>query len=195
MVNPNQNAVNAAIMAAVGTLMDQVNVMNASLEVQHQNNNHHGQGNHYTAIASQIARSRAKTYDGTVDPIKLGEWFRDMEKQFTLFRVEDEDKVNIASHFLEKEADRWWVMTKPSVEISPGFDWESFKALVEKRFYPQELRLKKLSEFLALKQGMLSVQAYTDQFNHLAHYAGHLAKTEEERYSSIVLGSLQGFKA
>ena len=62
-----------------------------------------------------------------------------MEHQFTLFRVEDEDKVNIASHFLEKEADRWWVMTKPSAEVVPGFDWEIFKTLVEKRLYPQEL--------------------------------------------------------
>ena len=107
MVNPTQSAVNAALMAAVGSLMDQVNTMNASLEVQHQNhNNNQGQGNHYTAIASQIARSRAKTYDGTVDPVQLSEWFRDMEKQFTLFRVEDGDKVDIAAHFLEKDADR-----------------------------------------------------------------------------------------
>ena len=182
MVGQSQSAVNAALMAAVGTLMEQVNSINANTQPQSQNSNsNHSQGNHYTAIASQIARSRARTYDGTIDPILLSEWFRDMEKQFTLYRVDDADRVNIASHFLVKEADRWWAMIKPTAEVVPGFGWDSFKVLVEKRFYPQELRLRKISEFLAFKQGTLSVQAYTDQFNHLAHYAGHLTRTEEEK--------------
>ncbi|XP_074290253.1 uncharacterized protein LOC141616983 [Silene latifolia] len=135
-------------------------------------------------IASQITRNKARTYGGEVDPIELSEWFRDMEKNFSLYDVQDRDKVKRASHFLVKEADRWWTLTGPSVTQDLTFDWNCFKSLVEIRFYPKELKQQKLKEFIDFKQGGLSVQAFTDKFNHLAHYASSFVKDEDERVYS-----------
>ncbi|XP_074277739.1 uncharacterized protein LOC141601362 [Silene latifolia] len=104
-----------------------------------------------------------------------------MEKNFSLYDVQDRDKVKLASHFLVKEADRWWTITGPSVTQDPTFDWNRFKTLVETRFYPKELKQQKLKEFIDFKQGGLSVQAFTDKFNDLAHYAPKFVKDEDER--------------
>ncbi|XP_074306012.1 uncharacterized protein LOC141641240 [Silene latifolia] len=115
------------------------------------------------------------------DPVALTEWFRELEKSFALYDVREEDKVKLASHFLVKEADRWWSMTSPTSTLEPGFGWDRFKDLVEARFYPKELKQQRLKEFMNLKQGSLSVQAFTDKFNELAHYASRLVKNEEEK--------------
>ncbi|XP_074300271.1 uncharacterized protein LOC141631507 [Silene latifolia] len=104
-----------------------------------------------------------------------------MEKNFSLYDVQDRDKVKLASHFLVREADRWWTITGPSVTQDPTFDWSRFKSLVETRFYPKELKQQKLKEFIEFKQGGLSVQAFTDKFNDLAHYASRFVRDEDER--------------
>ncbi|XP_074271181.1 uncharacterized protein LOC141595107 [Silene latifolia] len=135
----------------------------------------------YTWVASQLTRNKTQTYGGEVDPVALTEWFRELEKSFALYDVREEDKVKLASHFLVKEADRWWSMTSPTSTLEPGFGWDRFKDLVEARFYPKELKQQRLKEFMNLKQGSLSVQAFTDKFNELAHYASRLVKNEEEK--------------
>ncbi|XP_074291100.1 uncharacterized protein LOC141617866 [Silene latifolia] len=111
----------------------------------------------------------------------LTEWFRELEKSFALYEVREGDKVKLASHFLVKEADRWWSMTGPTSILEPGFGWDRFKDLVETRFYPKELKQQRLKEFMELKQGNLSVQAFTDKFNELSHYATRLVKNEDEK--------------
>ncbi|XP_074278476.1 uncharacterized protein LOC141602065 [Silene latifolia] len=115
------------------------------------------------------------------DPVALTEWFRELEKSFALYEVREGDKVKLASHFLVKEADRWWSMTGPTSILEPGFGWDRFKDLVETRFYPKELKQQRLKEFMELKQGNLSVQAFTDKFNELSHYATRLVKSEDEK--------------
>ncbi|XP_074314735.1 uncharacterized protein LOC141649971 [Silene latifolia] len=104
-----------------------------------------------------------------------------MEKHFILYRVAEADKVNIAAHFLEKEADHWWAMTGPTSTLEPGFGWERFKTLLEARFYPAQLKHQKMAEFLNFKQGDSSVQEYTDQFNALAHFAEPMIPNEAQK--------------
>ncbi|XP_074297554.1 uncharacterized protein LOC141628293 [Silene latifolia] len=104
-----------------------------------------------------------------------------MEKNFSLYDVQDRDKVKLASHFLVKEADRWWTLTGPSVTQDPTFDWDRFKSLVETRFYPKEIKQQKLKKFIDFNQGGLSVQDFTDKLIDLAHYASRFVKDEDER--------------
>ncbi|XP_074293196.1 uncharacterized protein LOC141620153 [Silene latifolia] len=104
-----------------------------------------------------------------------------MENNFCLYDVQNQDKVKLVSHFLVKEADRWWTITRPSITQDPTFDWNHFKTLVETRFYPKELKQQKMKEFIEFKQGGLFVQAFTDKFNDLTHYAPKFVKDEDER--------------
>ncbi|XP_074300314.1 uncharacterized protein LOC141631556 [Silene latifolia] len=104
-----------------------------------------------------------------------------MEKNFSLYDVQEKDKVKLASHFLLKDADRWWTLTGSTVTQDPNFDWSRFKTLVETRFYPKELKQQRLKEFMDFKQGKLSFQEYIDKFNGLAHYASKFVRDEEDR--------------
>ncbi|XP_074278483.1 uncharacterized protein LOC141602072 [Silene latifolia] len=117
-----------------------------------------------------------------------------MEKNFSLYDVQEQDKVKLDSHFLVKKADRWWTMTGPSIVQDPTFDWNRFKTLVETRFYPKELKQQRLKEFMDFKQRGISVQAYTNKFNDLAHYASKFVRDEEERvyfYKSKLIPKLE----
>ncbi|XP_074278295.1 uncharacterized protein LOC141601884 [Silene latifolia] len=174
MARPTQ-VENAIMQALTQVLANQQNAQPAPIAPEANR-----QGS-YAWIASQLARNKAKTYGGEVDPVALSEWFRDMEKNFSLFDAREEDKVKLASHFLVKEADRWWTLTGPTATQDPNFDWNRFKSLVETRFYPKELKQQRLKEFMDFKQGKLSIQAYTDKFNELAHYASKFVKDEEDR--------------
>ncbi|XP_074299667.1 uncharacterized protein LOC141630818 [Silene latifolia] len=53
--------------------------------------------------------------------------------------------------------------------------------MLERRFYPEELKHRKIEEFMECKQGNLSVQDFTDLFNSLAHFAEELLPDEARR--------------
>ncbi|XP_074297604.1 uncharacterized protein LOC141628346 [Silene latifolia] len=103
-----------------------------------------------------------------------------MEKNFSLFDVQEREKLKLASHFLANEADGWWTLTSATVTQDPNFDRNRFKSLVETRFYPKELKEQRLKEFIDFNQGGLLVQGFTDKFNDLAHYASRFVKDEDE---------------
>ncbi|XP_074300595.1 uncharacterized protein LOC141631878 [Silene latifolia] len=175
---PPRSVDNAILQALTQILQNQQNQPASPPPLQFPEGDRPGS---YTWVASQLTRNKTQTYGGEVDPVALTEWFRELEKSFALYVVREEDKVKLASHFLVKEADRWWTMTSPTSTLEPGFGWDRFKDLVETRFYPKELKQQRLKEFMNLKEGSLSAQAFTETFNELAHYASRLVKNEEEK--------------
>ena len=103
MVRP-PNVDNAILQAFTKILQNQQEANN-NVDANPPVHQGHRQGS-FAWVASQMSRSHAKTYGGEVDPVALSEWFRDMEKSFTLYEVEEQDKVKLVSNFLVREAYR-----------------------------------------------------------------------------------------
>jgi hypothetical protein len=169
----------------------------SSQEMQHmfmqflQGQQQNAQSNQYDPIACLsfgFGKGVTKRYDGSVNPEKMADYFRDMEKNFSNVNVPDQYKVRLAEHYLERDADNWWQIAKGDTMLEPDFGWDMFKELLEERFFPQALRDRKEREFLALRQGGMSVQAYTDVFNRLAHFATDIVYNERQMVKFYKMG-------
>ncbi|KAK9756595.1 hypothetical protein RND81_01G108100 [Saponaria officinalis] len=124
------------------------------------------------SLFERFDTSRPPRYAGVIDPKIMINWINSMEKLFVVHQVPNDRKVDLATFYLQGEADKWW-----KIVMAPC-SWEEFKERLNNRFYPNELRLQKTREFLDLKQGGKSLQAYTDKFLELVPYARTIVPTE-----------------
>ena len=61
------------------------------------------------------------------------------------------------------------------------FTWTRFKEVFKANPIPAGVIRRKLTEFLALKQGNNSVMQYAQAFNTLSQYAGYHVDTDEKK--------------
>ncbi|KAK9740123.1 hypothetical protein RND81_03G013200 [Saponaria officinalis] len=132
-------------------------------------------------IFEKFARHHPPTYDGVCNPVLLEAWIREMEKLFTATQCPEDQKIDIASYYLQREADNWWAISKIALQETLGFNRARFCEALKKRFYPDELKWLKEREFLQLEQGNLSVQAYADKFLELSRFATAIVPDETVR--------------
>ena len=60
--------------------------------------------------------------------------------------------------------------------------WQEFTTAFREYYIPTSVLNRKLTEFLDLKQGSMSVMDYVNKFNHLAQYARtHIDTNEKKR--------------
>ncbi|KAK9732772.1 hypothetical protein RND81_04G020700 [Saponaria officinalis] len=140
-----------------------------------------GQQPQQQSIFEKIARHRPPTYDGVCNPVVLEAWIREMEQLFTATLCPEDQKVGIASYYLQREADNWWSISRAVIQADPGFGWGRFCEALKRRFYPDELRWQKEREFLRLEQGNLSIQAYADKFMELSRFETTIFPDETSR--------------
>ncbi|KAK9697647.1 hypothetical protein RND81_08G051100 [Saponaria officinalis] len=140
-----------------------------------------GQQQQLQAIFDKFARRRPPTYDGLCDPVVLEAWIREMEKLFTATLCPEDQKVGIATYYLQREADNWWSISRAAIQAQPGFGWAHFCEALKRRFYPDELRWQKERDFLRLEQGKFSVQTYADKFMELSRFATTIVLEETSR--------------
>ena len=66
--------------------------------------------------------------------------------------------------------------------------WRVFTTGFRQYYIPAGLLNKKLSEFLELKQGNMTVMEYVNKFNHLAQYARTHVDTDEKKMDRVNSG-------
>ena len=59
--------------------------------------------------------------------------------------------------------------------------WQEFTTTFQEYYIPAGVLNRKLSEFLDLKQGSMTVMEYANKFNHFAQYAGTHVDTDEKK--------------
>jgi hypothetical protein len=96
--------------------------------------------------------------------------------------VTDEQKVRFAALQLLGSASAWWDTFNAMQQVDHQVTWQEFTVAFREYFIPMGVLNRKLSEFLDLKQGSLSVMEYANKFNHLAWYGGtHIDTNEKKR--------------
>jgi hypothetical protein len=66
--------------------------------------------------------------------------------------------------------------------------WAEFCEAFRTHFIPECIMLRKLEEFLALKQGDQSVMQYASKFNHLSQYAADQVNSDRKRQACFMRG-------
>ena len=66
--------------------------------------------------------------------------------------------------------------------------WQEFTAAFREYYIPAGVLNQKLTEFLDLKQGSMSMIDYVNKFNHLAQYARTHVDTDEKKRDHFFRG-------
>jgi len=143
----------------------------AQVLAQAQGNGGHGQedqGEVEERRLDRLMRNKLPTFKGRFDPEGALTWKESMGMIFRAMVTNDDQKVRLATHLLAEEAEYWWTRTKRRSEASgDAITWVRFKSEFLKKYFPEDLRNKKESEFLNLKQGSMSVTLTLNYFNYL----------------------------
>ena len=75
-------------------------------------------------------------------------------------------------------------MTTKAVNLT----WCGFKDIFYKKYFPEEIRKVKISKFVHLVQGNMSVSDYVTKFEALSQFATWVANDEKQKVDNFVMG-------
>jgi len=95
--------------------------------------------------------------------------------------VTEEQKVRFAAQLLLGSTSAWWDTFNAIQPVDHHVTWQEFTAAFREYYIPAGVLNRKLTEFLDLKQGSMSVMDYVNKFNHLPQHAGIHVDTDEKK--------------
>src|SRR3954471_3517719 len=145
-------------------------------------------GSRDIAIVKEFIRYKPPEFDGRMDPLAAEDWLRKTEKILNTMRItSDDDRIRLASHQLDSEADQWWQDKKETVNLE-GMTWQGFKTLFLDKYFPATERERKEEEFKNLEQENMTVDQYLAVFTRLARYFPESVSTEEKKLRKFPKG-------
>ncbi|XP_028080581.1 uncharacterized protein LOC114282132 [Camellia sinensis] len=130
------------------------------------------------ALAQKFNKMKPPTFQGGLDSMKAEAWALDIEKLFEVFPCTEVHKVLLATFTLQEEARQWWMLVRDN---NGSMTWVQFKEVFYEKYFPQCVRVRKVSKFEQLKQGNLSVAEYESKFTELAWYAPHMVNSNYKK--------------
>ena len=100
----------------------------------------------------------------------------------------DGDKAGFAAQRLRGPARTWWDNHVAIFSEGTRFTWAQFKEAFKAHHIPAGVIRRKLTEFLALKQGNNNVMLYAQAFNTLSQYASYHVDTDEKKQACFRQG-------
>nr|CAD1830192.1 unnamed protein product [Ananas comosus var. bracteatus] len=135
------------------------------------------------SVLTAFMRFNPPMFDGKeADPWVLETWFTSMEALFEDIYTLEKDKVHLAAHCFEKDAQIWWQKAKKSRVLNPSsITWEEFREIVFMEYFPDSDRRKMKEDFRKLRQGNRSVREYEREFTHLVNCVPGMVHTDRDR--------------
>ena len=99
------------------------------------------------------------------DPLEADAWIRTIEDKFSILNCTELDKSAFAAQQLRGPVKIWWVNHKALLPAGTHLTWNEFVAAFKAHHIPTSLMRRKMTEFLALKQGSNTVLQYAQTFN------------------------------
>jgi hypothetical protein len=124
-----------------------------------------------------------------VDPLDADDWLKTINKMLNITQCNDREKVLYAAGCLEGAASDWWSAHAAADTIT----WQEFQESFRPHHILAGVKKLKQKEFLALKQGNMTVSEYLDEFTHLSRYAPDEVNTvakRQERFLDGLIGPL-----
>ncbi|KAG2384108.1 uncharacterized protein HKW66_Vig0151290 [Vigna angularis] len=135
---------------------------------------------HHSGLNDFLKHNPPK-FDGKATPDRAESWIRGLEKIFRVMRCSEEEKLAYASFLLEDESEYWWDGMQQMMETNGEvITWNSFKTRFLEKYFPNSAKIERETEFLNLRQGGMTVQAYISRFEYLSRFYSQ-AMSEEWR--------------
>jgi hypothetical protein len=133
------------------------------------------------------------TYSHSTDPLDADDWLKTVTKKLERAQCNDREMVLYASGRLEGQASDWWDAYTVAHPAPNTITWQQFRDAFRAHHIPDGVLKLKQREFLALKQGNMSVNKYLDKFTQLSRYAPDEVNTDpkrQERFLDGLIGPL-----
>jgi hypothetical protein len=111
-----------------------------------------------------------------------------VERELHTAQCNDREKVLYGPRQLRGAAQSWWESYLATHANPESTTWEEFRDNFHRYHVPERLVIVRKEEFLALKQGPLSVNEYKYKFLHLSRYAPEDVNTYAKRQYRFLRG-------
>ncbi|KAG5526231.1 hypothetical protein RHGRI_032495 [Rhododendron griersonianum] len=130
----------------------------------------------------RFLKTNPPPFMGTDKPSDAEAWLLQMEKIFDVLGCSEAQKVSFAAYKLQGGAEHWWRSAKQQYKDKQDeLVWSNFKKDFEEKYIPPAVKDQMRTEFLALRQGNMSVAEYQQKFDELSRYAGVLVENETDK--------------
>jgi hypothetical protein len=129
----------------------------------------------------EFMRGHPPTFAHSVDPMDAEDRLCAVERELRTVQCDDREKVLYGPRQLRGAAQSWWESYLATHADPEAITWEEFRENFHRYHVLEGLMIVKKEEFLALKQGPLSVSEYRDRFMQLSRYAPEDVNTDAKR--------------
>ncbi|XP_014492523.1 uncharacterized protein LOC106754964 [Vigna radiata var. radiata] len=110
-------------------------------------------------------------FNGKVTPDEAEDWICKLEKIFYAIECTEGQKLVFTTYMLAGEAEYWWCGMRRGMDARGEVaTWAEFKNMFLERYFPASAKQECERQFLALRQGSMSVQEYKERFEYLARF-------------------------
>ncbi|GAU44090.1 hypothetical protein TSUD_399720 [Trifolium subterraneum] len=117
---------------------------------------------------NRFLKHKPSFFVGGFNPDGAVKWVEEVEMIFDAIECANENKLALRTYVLREEANQWWKNAKLRLgEIGAVIIWEMFKREFFNKYFPADVKNKKVVEFMKLEQGNMSVAEYAAKFESL----------------------------
>jgi hypothetical protein len=137
---------------------------------------------------AEFMRGHPPVFAHSSDPMDEKDWLRTVERELHTAQCDDRENVLYGPRLLRGAVQYWWESYLATHANLDTITWEEFRDNFRQYHVPAGLMTVKKEEFLALKQGSMSVSEYRDMFMQLSHYAPEDVNTDAKRQYRFLRG-------
>ncbi|XP_058726228.1 uncharacterized protein LOC131597554 [Vicia villosa] len=132
---------------------------------------------------TQFRHQDPPKFHGEGGPDAVDLWLQELEKIFGAIHCPEGEKVTLATYQLLGDAEYWWRNTKLMMEGAyEEINWETFKRKFLAKYFPETARERYGEEFLKLRQGGITIEAYANKFESLSMFFRFFRNAVDEAY-------------
>ncbi|GAU48060.1 hypothetical protein TSUD_377340 [Trifolium subterraneum] len=134
----------------------------------------------------RFLKHKPSFFVGGFNPDGAVKWVEEVEIIFDAMECVNENKLALGTYMLREEANQWWKNTKLRLgDRGVVITWEMFKREFFNKYFPADVKNKKVVEFMKLEQGNMSVAEYAAKFESLCAFSPHYNTPEAENGKRI----------
>jgi hypothetical protein len=137
---------------------------------------------------AEFMRGHPPVFVHSADPMDAEDWLRTVGQELHTAQCDYREKVLYGPRLLRGAPQSWWESYLATHANPDTITWEEFRDNFRLYHVPTGLMIVKKKEFLALKQGPMSVSEYRDRFLQLPRYAPEDVNTYAKRQYRFLRG-------
>ncbi|GAU25114.1 hypothetical protein TSUD_274030 [Trifolium subterraneum] len=129
----------------------------------------------------RFLKHKPSFFTGGFNPDEAVKWVEEVEIIFNVMECAEENKLTLGTYVLREEANQWWKCAKLRLgERRVVITWEMFKREFFTKYFPADVKNKKVIEFMKLEYGSMTVAEYAAKFDSLCVFSPHYNTPEAE---------------